>query len=132
MIMLQMLMVLLGGALGATVRWGMSEAWRRRTEERPSSIGLGMVPWPTLVANILASFLVGLFVPVFARTPGLGDQLHLLGVVGFCGGLSTLSTAAFEILDFGRRGTTVVGVSYALLSCGSGLAALWLGLVIAS
>ena len=132
MIALQLLMVLVGGALGATARWGIAEAWRRRHARRCASISEAAMPWPTLIANVIASFLVGVFVLTLTRSPNLGDQLYLLTVVGFCGGLSTLSTAAWEIIELGRRGTTVFGVSYALLSCGAGLAALWLGLVVAS
>ena len=51
---------------------------------------------------------------------------------GFCGGLSTLSTAAADIVEIVRRGAYSIALAYLMLSVGTGMGALWVGLVIAS
>lgn len=131
MIALSILAVVVGGAAGALARWGLAEAWRaRRAATSSSSLAVTIFPWPTFAANVLGSFLVGLLLPVVLAAGSSAQPLYVLLITGFCGALSTLSTAAFEVLDFARRGTTVFGVSYLLLSVGAGLAAFWLGLVI--
>ena len=47
-------------------------------------------------------------------------------------GPSTVSTAALDVVNLVRRGATVLGFAYVLLTVGTGMAALWLGLVIGS
>lgn len=132
--MLNVLMLMIGGAAGAVTRWSVAELWRRHVASLPTpASALVSLPWPTFAVNIIGSFLVGLFVPSLSYLGGnLSSVLYVLLVTGFCGGLSTLSSAAWEIIDLMRKGATVFSVSYILLSSGIALLALWLGLVIAS
>ena len=68
---------------------------------------------------------------VRATTGGAALAYTMLSV-GFCGGLSTLSTAAMDVVDLFRRGTYALAVAYVMLTAGTGMGALWLGLVIAA
>src|SRR5699024_9410736 len=91
-----------------------------------------MRPAATFLANILACFLLGLVVARIGSAGGAGELTYLALSVGFCGGLSTLSTAAFDIVDLVRRRTFSLALAYLLLSIGVGMAARWPGLCIAS
>lgn len=125
--------VAVGGALGATARWGIAEFWSRRVQTRgTSSILLEVVPWPTMIANAVACFLLGIVVTqIGAATEGTAYVLFLLLAIGTCGGMSTLAFLAMDVIDLRRRGTPVIAVGYLLTSVGASLAFLWLGLVAA-
>ncbi|SLM91524.1 fluoride efflux transporter FluC [Brachybacterium nesterenkovii] len=126
---LGLLAVAVGGAAGSTARWGLAHLWAVRGPRRE---GLS-VPWATFAANILACFALGVIVTWFgASAGGAGRTAYLLLATGFCGGLSTLSTLALEVVALVRGGGTVIALGYILLSAGSGMVALWLGLVLAA
>lgn len=140
--LLQLLMVAIGGALGATARWGIGEAWRvLRARERSAEGRTGgaaarrnpsTMPWPTFLANVGACFLLGIVAVELGSADGPGRLVFLLMATGFCGGMSTLSTAALDTVDLVRRGTAVLATSYVLLTIGACMAALWVGVVIAA
>ncbi|MDN5599664.1 MAG: fluoride efflux transporter FluC [Brachybacterium sp.] len=127
------LLVGVGGGLGSVVRWGIrvlglrliaAGGWDRWSEETR--------PGTTVLANILACFLLGIVVARLGSAGGNVELVYLMLAVGFCGGLSTLSTAASDIVELVRRPTFSLALAYLLLSAGTGMAALWLGLVLAS
>lgn len=119
----------LGGALGALGRWGLIELFVR-LRGRPTRPA---VPWPTLVAHVLGCFLLGILAAlVGSSSSSLGALTYLLLAVGLAGSLSVLSAGALEVVDLVRRGAPVIALGYVLFSAGAGLAALWLGLVLAS
>jgi len=89
------LLVALGAALGAPLRYLLGHFLDRE------------LPWGTLAANLVASFLVGLFSALSLT----GHQFALLGT-GFCGGLSTYSAFAVkaeEHRNWGYVALTVLG-----------------------
>ena len=130
--LLPALLVGVGGGAGSVVRWGVAEFADRLAAARAPQWAELMRPATTFLANILAYFLLGLVVARIGSAGGAGELTYLALSVGFCGGLSTLSTAAFDIVDLVRRRTFSLALAYLLLSIGVGMAALWLGLVIAS
>jgi len=73
------LLVALGAAVGAPLRYLLGHFLDRE------------LPYGTLIANYVASFLLGLF----AALSLTGHELALLGT-GFCGGLSTYSAFAVK------------------------------------
>lgn len=130
--LLAALLVGIGSGLGSVARWGLSELASAAAAARTAGDGDRARPWSTFGANLLACFLIGILVARFGSATGTGGFVYLLLAVGFCGGLSTLSTAAFDIVELVRRTTFSLSLAYLLLSIGGGMAALWLGLVIAS
>ncbi len=92
---LQILVVSVGAALGACLRW-----W----------LGLLLnpifptVPLGTLAANLLGGFLVGAATALFTIKSGLPPELRLLCVTGFLGGLTTFSTFSAEVVTLIERG----------------------------
>lgn len=91
--MTDLILVAIGGALGAVARWGLS------------LLGEGRVPWPTLVANVAGSLLLGAVVASGPRW-----AVTFLGA-GVAGALTTYSTFALETvaLPRGRAAAYVVG-----------------------
>ena len=102
-----LLAVSLGGALGAVLRWTITEA----------SPG-GSVPWATVAINVVGCLVLGAL-PVLAvvrRSPTLA---RFLGP-GVLGGFTTVSAMAVETVDLADTGDVLVAFAYAagtLLLC---------------
>lgn len=133
MLFLAVLLVAVGGAVGSVGRWAIAaygprlvqRRWPRQSRER-------ILPWMTFTANVLACLLLGVFVARLGSATGGVEVVYLLLSAGVCGGLSTLSTAALDVVDLVRRGTTAIALGYMMLTVGVSMTALWLGVVIAS
>lgn len=133
MLALAALLVGLGGAIGSLGRWALAEYGRRLVVHHGTRADAGRVgPWLTFAANVIACFLLGVVVAMVGSAGGAGELVYLLLAVGVCGGLSTLSTAALDVIDLVRSGATTTGIGYLLLSIGVGMGMLWIGLVIGS
>lgn len=91
------LLVALGGAVGAPLRYVLSS----RLD--------GATPWGTLGVNVVGSFVLGLLV---ARSVD-GSAYALLGV-GFCGGLTTYSSFAVQTARLRWRGLAYAAATLAL------------------
>jgi len=108
-----LLLVLLGGAVGAPARY-LVDRWL--TARLP-----GPFPWGTFAVNVVGSFGLGLMA---AAAPG---WLLSLGGVGFCGALTTFSTFSFETVELVEHGRPVTAVANVGASLVVGLAAATLG-----
>ena len=94
-----LLLVLLGGAVGAPARY-LADRW-------VSALLPGPFPWGTFAVNVAGSFALGLLA---AAAPA---WLQAVGGAGFCGALTTFSTFSFEtveLLEHGRPLTAVANV----------------------
>jgi len=113
-----LLLVLLGGALGAPARYLISRHIAARS--------LGTFPWGTMVVNVAGSALLG---AVLAATTlrGAPEWLATFIGAGFCGALTTYSTFAYETLLLSERVAIRAAVRNVLLSVALGLAAGVLG-----
>lgn len=105
---LALLLVALAGGVGAVIR-----LFAGRLE--------GLLPWGILIANVVASFVVG----VAQQSPVL--LVGIILIAGLAGGLSTFSTFAAQTTEFIRRGR----IAQALLNTVGTLVlsstAVWLG-----
>ena len=90
---LQMLVVALGAAVGALLRW-WAGLWL-------NSHWAGF-PLGTLLVNCAGGLLIGVALAWFERTPD--ELLRLLLVTGFLGGLTTFSSFSGESLILLHRG----------------------------
>ena len=117
-----LILVMLGGALGAGLRYGVS-VWALQ------SIGAGL-PWGTLIVNLVGGFLIGLLAGAFIRE-GAGVPVHLLIGTGLLGGFTTFSAFSLETALMIEGGQIGLAAGYALASViGAVLlsfAGLWLG-----
>jgi fluoride exporter len=85
--------------------------------------------WGTLAANILGSFLIGLYATMTGPGGSLEASLPMRQFVlaGFCGGFTTFSIFSLETLLFLDRGQFMLAGTYAGASLCLWLAAVWLG-----
>lgn len=98
------LLVGMGGALGAVGRYGLSLLpWRRD------------FPLLTLLTNLLGAVLIG-FIAGLAGRGRLNASGAIFWKTGVCGGFTTFSTFSLESLTLLERGRWLLGGSYMLLS----------------
>jgi fluoride exporter len=115
----QLVLVALGGALGAMARFWLGTALLRR-------LGEGW-PWGTLAANLIGAFSVGyLAVWLEGRGPA-APYLRAFLIVGLLGGLTTYSALMLECLLFARAGRGAAVLGYLAVSLMAGLLLVWLG-----
>lgn len=110
------LMVALGAAIGAPLRYLTDRAIRRWHD--------GPFPWGTLTVNVVASLLLGFLAGASTRIPG---SLSALVGTGLCGALSTYSTFSYENHQLLRGGDRFHGVANIVLSVLVGLGSAALG-----
>ena len=113
------LLVILGAAVGAPLRYLADRAVQERHESA--------FPWGTLIVNVGGSLLLGLL----AGLPATGAAAALLGT-GFCGALTTYSTFSYETLHLARGGLRWHAVANVTVSVLAGLGAAWLGVLLAA
>jgi len=116
--MKNLIIIFLGGGLGSIARYLIS-----------NFIGIprSNFPWPTLLANYLGCFLIGLLLGWTLKYDTARSNLYLFAGIGFCGGLTTFSTFSAESLHLLKSGQTLSFFTYALLSVAGGLGAVALG-----
>jgi CrcB protein len=117
--MLRPLLVGVGGFIGALSRYWLAGACQR-------VVGVDF-PFGTLSVNIVGSFVLGLVMAAALERNLIGPDLRIFVTVGFCGGLTTMSTFSYETLALLRDGSWLGGIGNAALSLVGCLAAVWLG-----
>ena len=116
--MTKLLLVFIGGGLGAVSRFLLTTAMASK---------LGNFPLGTLLANLSGSLLMGLLVGLLAaRTDS--ESVRLFFAVGFLGGFTTFSSFSAETLALIQHGqifaaavNVVVSVAAGLFACAGGL-----------
>jgi fluoride exporter len=113
------LLVGVGGFVGAVLRYGASRGLRAWLGEA--------LPWGTLAVNVLGSLAIGALLGETARSTELSETWRLAIVVGLLGSFTTFSTMSYETVALftggqpGRAGIMLVA------NLVLGLAAVWLG-----
>lgn len=134
------LLLALAGAFGAVLRYlldfSLSAAQHRRANNASR-----IFPWGILLANTVASLLVGTTV-AWAANHHLGLLPSSLGgipalvalalVLGVGGGLSTMSTFVVAVVSLWRSGARAMSTSYAAITLGAGLGAALAGRLVGS
>ncbi|GEM_PF-708127 len=129
--------VAIGGALGALTRFGLlSWAFARRSLAGRRWDGAAR---STFLANVIGCAVFGLWT-VSARGDFL-DEIELIQLqsdasvlfdlfilTGFCGGLTTFSTAVADGVRLRAVRSAAASLGYAAATCAAGLLVLWLGL----
>ncbi|MDA4843828.1 fluoride efflux transporter CrcB [Hoeflea poritis] len=118
--MSHILIVALGGAVGATLRHLANLATLRM-------FGPGF-PWGTLTVNIVGSFAMGLFIELLMRRLDGSQELRLLIATGVLGGFTTFSAFSLDFAVMWERGALLNASVYAVSSVVLSIAALFAGL----
>jgi fluoride exporter len=106
-----------GGIAGAALRWAVLT----------SVASPGRIPWPVLGINVAGSLVLGVLLAEEWDHPRARLLLHDFGGIGFCGGLTTFSTFAVEIVDLVRDDAVAAAVTYGVLSVVLSIAAVVAG-----
>ena len=119
-------LVAVGGALGTTARWAVTEV-----------VGASPAGWPTatFVVNLVGSFALGALLEALLRRGEESSRGRLvrLGVgTGVLGGFTTFSSLAIEMERLIAAGQVTMSLLYGVLSVVLGLLACVAGVVLAS
>ncbi|MET8388813.1 fluoride efflux transporter CrcB [Streptosporangium canum] len=116
------LLVLLGGAVGAPLRYLTDRAVQAHHDT--------VFPWGTFTVNVVGAMILGVLAgAVLAGAVGNAAQL-LLGT-GLCGALTTYSTFSYETLRLAETGALFLAVANVAASVVAGLGAMFIGLTLA-
>lgn len=115
--------VMIGGALGAGMRYGVNLLLADMATR---------FPWPTLLVNVIGSVLIG----YLAHTIGRGDWgdhplLPLLLITGVLGGFTTFSAFSLETIKLIQAGHLLLAMFNVVLSVGLCLVGCALGVWLA-
>jgi CrcB protein len=117
------LLIAAGGALGSIARYWVGSTIAGRMGTR--------FPYGTLVINISACLIIGFSLTYLGKRAGLSPAWRYFIPIGFIGAYSTFSTYEWETLSTLRSGAFAIAGLYSTGSLILGLAATWLGAVLA-
>ncbi len=106
-----------GGALGAATRWAVAVLMGP-----PSGF-----PWPVFLVNVLGCAVLGFVLAEEWTHPRSRLLLHDFGAIGYCGGLTTFSTFAAQVVDLVEDGRSTTAFAYAGVNLVCGAIALLAG-----
>ena len=95
----------LGGALGAIGRYAISMI--------PIKTDF---PFLTLITNILGAVLIGFISGMVSVRKDVSQNTVLFWKTGVCGGFTTFSTFSLEAYELFEKGSTILGLVYAVVS----------------
>lgn len=116
--MMNWLFVALGGAVGASLRYGAG-IWLIKPN--------GLFPWATWWVNLLGCFLAGVFLALTQKYPVLQQEARLFLMVGILGGFTTFSSFGLETFQLLRQGQSSLAFGYAFSSLMVGVIVLGVG-----
>lgn len=116
-------MVLLGGAIGAPLRYLTDLLVQSRHDS--------VFPWGTFTVNVLGSLILGTTAAVAINLDTPTWVLALIAT-GFCGALTTFSTFGFETIRLLEEGSVLAAAINCLASVIAGLGACAVGFAAAS
>ena len=121
-IMLNVLLVALGGGLGAAGRFGVSLAMPARADAWPVA---------TFGINVVGSLLIGVLAGWLSSRGDAGEPWRLFLGVGVLGGFTTFSAYSLETMRMIERNDWVGASTYSIGSVIAGLIAVAIGLAMA-
>ncbi len=117
-------LVALGGALGAWLRYVVGLAWARSI----GATSAAAFPWATLTVNLFGSLAMGLLTGWLAGSGQGSESWRLLLGVGVLGGFTTFSAFSLDIVTLAQRGSIGLAALYIAVSVAGGIAGIVAGL----
>ena len=118
--MIKLLLVGIGGFVGAVLRFGVSgvvQNWTRSVD----------FPYGTLVVNVIGCFLLGTLSQLVESQSGMSSELRLLLMVGLLGSFTTYSTFNQETLNLMQSSQYLLAITNIFIQLLLGLSAAILG-----
>ena len=119
----QIILIAAGGAIGAVMRYGLSNGVH-------SVLGRDF-PYGTLTVNVLGSLLIGFFYITFLEKALLGPEWRAFIIVGILGAFTTFSTFSLETFNLIESGEITRAILNMVISVSVCLMAAWSGILIA-
>lgn len=115
-----LLFVALGGALGASCRYGVGIA--------ATHLGSGQFPWGTFTVNVVGSFILGVLAAVMTFSWSPSPEMRAFLVVGVLGGFTTFSAYSLEVILLIERDRLALAAVFMLGTVAVSVAGLFAGL----
>ena len=123
--MLQVLLVGLGGFMGAVLRYVVGGIVQSFVKD-------GVFPVGTLIVNLLGCFIIGLLSQVAEGHDWISPHAGTFIFVGLLGAFTTFSTFSNDSMNFFRQGDSFSGFFYISMHVLLGLAFVWGGRILAT
>lgn len=120
-----LILVALGGAIGSVARFKLSGYVLHHTID-------WRFPAGTFAVNVIGCLVAGFLAGFAEKYDFMSAETRLLLFTGILGGFTTFSAFGLETMFLLRRGEVLIASANIFLSVAMGLAALWLGLGLAS
>ena len=117
-----LLLIAVGGAVGAVLRYGASISVY-------SLLGRGF-PYGTLFVNVTGSLLMGILSVLMLERFDIGPEWRAAILVGVLGSFTTFSTFSIETLNLLEQGDLMRAMANIVLSVLICLVAVWFGVLI--
>jgi CrcB protein len=114
----QLLLVGIGGALGAIARWKLGGLILHHTAD-------WKFPLATFLVNVLGCLVGGILAGLVAKRDFFAAETRLFLFTGLLGGFTTFSAFGLETMYLLRRREVAVALTYVVLSTACGIAAFW-------
>ena len=114
----------LGGAIGATLRYGLGR-WAQDFLGQPG------FPYGTLLINVSGCMVFGFIMGLLDKGYAITPEQRTFMLVGILGGYTTFSTFGFETYAFLRDGQLAAALLNVGLQVVLGLLGVWLGVLVA-
>jgi len=118
----QVLTIAAGGALGALMRFWVSNGIY-------GVFGRGF-PYGTLVVNVLGSLMMGFLYILFLERMSVSPEVRGALLVGFLGAFTTFSTFSIETINLIEQADLLKAALNMVLSVGACVLACWAGVIL--